>query len=141
MSRAVPRCVATVTIDKGDILALVARKDRIYAACAGEGAPAAACFAAAVQCRWLCHTACCRAARRGPPGSLMHAAPLPLHIKPFGPPCCTPPLHAADGSLHAWSIGKKGELSEVAVRKKAHGERVAGITLRGGLLYSVSYGE
>lgn len=32
VSRAVPRCVATVTLDKGDILALVARKDRIYAA-------------------------------------------------------------------------------------------------------------
>lgn len=32
MSRAVPRCVSTVCLDKGDILALVARKDRIYAA-------------------------------------------------------------------------------------------------------------
>lgn len=43
--------------------------------------------------------------------------------------------------LHrAWSIGRKaGELTEVACRKKAHGERVAGMALRGGLLYSVSY--
>lgn len=32
MSRAVPRCAATISLDKGDILALVARKDRIYAA-------------------------------------------------------------------------------------------------------------
>jgi hypothetical protein len=39
----------------------------------------------------------------------------------------------------AWSIGKKGELAEVACRKRAHGERVAGIALRGALLYSVSY--
>lgn len=34
MSRAVPRCAATVSLDKGDILALVARKDRVYAASA-----------------------------------------------------------------------------------------------------------
>ncbi|KAL4420306.1 hypothetical protein ABPG77_001396 [Micractinium sp. CCAP 211/92] len=78
MSRAVPRCTATVSLDKGDILALVARKDRIYAA-------------------------------------------------------------NADGSIRAWSIGKKGELQEVACRKKAHGERVTAIALKGGLLYSVSY--
>ena len=32
MSRAVPRCTATVSLEKGDILALVARKDRVYAA-------------------------------------------------------------------------------------------------------------
>lgn len=36
----------------------------------------------------------------------------------------------------AWSIGKKGELQEVACRKKAHGERVTAIALKGGLLYS-----
>lgn len=78
MSRAVPRCVATVSLDKGDILALVASKGRVYAA-------------------------------------------------------------NADGSIRAWSIGKKGELTEVACRKKAHGERVTAIALRGPLLYSVSY--
>jgi pleiotropic regulator 1 len=76
MSRAVPRCVATVTLERGDILALVARKRRVYAA-------------------------------------------------------------STDGSIRAWSIGSKGgELTEVACRKKAHGERVAAIALRGGLLYS-----
>lgn len=39
----------------------------------------------------------------------------------------------------AWSIGKKGELAEVACRKKAHGERVTALVLNRGLLYSVSY--
>ena len=32
MARAIPRCVHTVTLDKGDILSLVASKDRVYAA-------------------------------------------------------------------------------------------------------------
>lgn len=32
ISRPVPRCVGTVALDKGDILALVASKDRVYAA-------------------------------------------------------------------------------------------------------------
>lgn len=36
----------------------------------------------------------------------------------------------------AWSIGKKGELTEVACRKRAHNERVTAIALKRGLLYS-----
>lgn len=52
-----------------------------------------------------------------------------------------PPLFIVDvlRPCSAWSIGKKGELAEVACRKRAHGERVAAIALRGALLYSVSY--
>lgn len=46
-------------------------------------------------------------------------------LPPHTCPCCS-----------TWSIGKKGELTEVACRKKAHGERVTAIALRGPLLYS-----
>lgn len=34
MARAIPRCVNTVTLDKGDILSLVASKDKVFAATA-----------------------------------------------------------------------------------------------------------
>ena len=55
-------------------------------------------------------------------------------------PCCLPASFLRNGIIcpccSAWSIGKKGELTEVACRKKAHGERVTAIALRGPLLYS-----
>lgn len=44
--------------------------------------------------------------------------------------------------LHrSWQIGKKGELTEVATRPKAHNDRITGITLRGNnFLYSGKWG-
>lgn len=138
MSRAVPRCTATVSLDKGDILALVARKDRIYAANA-DG-----------SIRWVLrrgHAPCCRACqpfnadmarvhRAGYDdcGCLFGRVPHRLGATlALTRACrCTRRLHSG----RAWSIGKKGELQEVACRKKAHGERVTAIALKGGLLYS-----
>lgn len=39
----------------------------------------------------------------------------------------------------AWDINKKGELTEAAVREKAHKDRVTAILWKKGFLYSVSY--
>ena len=141
MSRAVPRCVSTVCLDKGDILALVARKDRIYAAnadgsirCAG-GAPRwpGGVGGGASSARAACRVAGASRPMRRRPALLLPVAPRPCaHALPHLPP--PPPPRSA------WSIDRKsGDLSEVACHMKAHGERVTAIALRGALLYSVSY--
>lgn len=39
----------------------------------------------------------------------------------------------------SWDISKKGELTEAAVREKAHKDRVTAILWKKGFLYSVSY--
>jgi pleiotropic regulator 1 len=46
---------------------------------------------------------------------------------------------AADGSIRAFSVGKRGELGVVAGRARAHHDRVTALALAGNLLFSTSY--
>lgn len=45
----------------------------------------------------------------------------------------------ADGVLRSWNMGKTGELTEAAVREKAHDGRITSILVNGSLLYSAGY--
>lgn len=58
-------------------------------------------------------------------------------------PLLTPTPHTsptASPSRSSWSIGKGGELTEAAVREKAHEGRVTSLAwCKTGLVYSVSY--
>jgi pleiotropic regulator 1 len=46
----------------------------------------------------------------------------------------------ADGSLRSWALdSKSGQLSDSAVREKAHEGRVTGLVWHKGMVYSVSY--
>lgn len=45
----------------------------------------------------------------------------------------------ADGSIRAFDIGKKGELTAAVADTKAHSDRVTGLALSGDLLFSCSY--
>lgn len=78
LSRAVPRCVGSVAVERGDIQALAASRDRVFAA-------------------------------------------------------------TSDGALWAWPIGRKGELGAPACHKRAHGDRITALALRGPILFSASY--
>jgi pleiotropic regulator 1 len=78
MARAVPSLVSTVSLERGDILALAATRTGVYTA-------------------------------------------------------------GADGALRAFSVGKAGELTEVAARPRAHNDRVTALALAGNLLISSSY--
>jgi WD40 repeat protein len=45
----------------------------------------------------------------------------------------------ADGSLRAWALGKLGDLTEAAVREKAHDGRITALAVSGSLLFSAGY--
>lgn len=123
LARAVPRNTASVGVERGDIQALVASKSRVFAA-TSDGALwwVLGCLAAGLAhpCGWTWGSA-----------ALWWPCPLAssMALRRFKRCTC---LYGC----RSWPIGRKGELGPPQRHKKAHGERITALALRGGILFS-----